>query len=136
MSIIDSKAFQKYVDKYDSDKFYAVAVIGRMASNLVGKYKGVILPSEAISWLFTGERPEILNEYKRCQLTYEFTTFEEDVLELVEDKEIKDCVIESIKKSDENQNLTYCYKGVKDTNYKARIRILTRIIWYQYNKYE
>ena len=135
MSIIDSKAFQKYVDRYDSDKFYAVAVIGRMASNLVKKYKGVILPSEAISWLFTGDRPEILNKYKRYQLTYEFTTFEEDVLELVEDEEIKACVIESIKESKKNQNLTYFYKDVKDTNCKARIRILTRIIWYQYNKY-
>lgn len=136
MSIIDNKSFQKYIEKYDSDKFYAVAVIGRMASNLVRKYNGVILPSEAISWIFTGERPEILNKYKRYQLTYQFTTFEDDVLELVEDEEIKDCVIESMQKSIENQNLTYCYKDVEDTSYKARIRILTRIIWYHYNKYE
>lgn len=128
----DYKLFQKYIDAFGSI-YAAVSAVSKAARNIANKYDNVILHSEAITWVLTGERPPILERYNEIQERRKNPDIHiiNEMLSYVDDKQVCECVKLSINRTKQNNHLIYIYKGISDENKKARVRILTRMIWYQ-----
>lgn len=134
--MLGNNEFRELSDKFGS-AHAAVMYVVRAARKLAAKYDYIILDSEAISWVLTGERPKVVNKYIQCLDSRKTSdiAYIDDILSGVDDEEVCNCVKESIKESRSSNHLIYLYKGVLDDCKKARIRILTRIIWYNLHNY-
>lgn len=136
--MVDNKYLQKFIDKCGGDRFAATMLVARLARNLANRYNNLILHSEALTWVLTGERPSILDDNGNLNKSLVKTkiSYMDDLLCMVDDEEICKCVRSSISKSNTSQNLVYLYNEITDEPRRARIRVLCRMIWYQTHKYK
>lgn len=128
----DSKNFKAWVERYNGNVYRAVYELGQAASKLVKKCNNKISNSEGISWLLNGNKPEY--EHRRTYSDTKRAIIEEYIdtnLELVDDKQICTCVRSSVWDSLNHRYLLYNYNGVEEESRRARIRILTKLIWYE-----
>lgn len=113
--------------------FMAVNTVAKRARQKMVDTNGMILESKAISWALTGESPKIPT--KTCiEITdhVEYLTGEEYLHELlctVDDKYVCDSVIDTFEASVKTNHLIYCYNHSLDETQKARVRVLSRIVW-------
>ncbi len=106
-----------------------VAVEARKKANQTGN---LLLHSEAIDWVLTGKEPEVIKilQDKKKQRKSFTRAYLEEILSYVDDKEVCRSVKDSIYESKKCNHLIYIYKDVQDDSRRARIRVLTRMIWY------
>lgn len=130
--------YNQIVRDFDYNEFIAVNFLVGLTRKVAAKYNFLLLDSEALSWILTGDQPPVLNKVRRLrkQAAVRRKALLYDILNYVDDTSVKSCVVESIKESTNFQNLVYIYTGVNDKPRQARIRILTRMIWYSLHKYE
>lgn len=65
---------------------------------------------------------EIIDEYE--------SKYIKELFMYIDDKDIKDAVYDSFYDSKLKKNLVYVYNNISDVHKKARVRILTRMLWY------
>ena len=88
--------------------------------------------SRAITWVLSGKIPEELSpDYQRKQRKSVVISVIEDHLQDVSDDRIKAAVKQSIIKSIGDHHLLYEYLDVLDEGNKARVRVITNMIWYK-----
>ena len=125
------KSFDKYLNICRGNKFEAVNLIASLARSLVIKYDNMILHSEALAWLLTGERPDVIDAQGKIKTVPSYRlSYMDDILSCVDDVDICEAVRYSIAKCNESNNLVYFYKNVPDDARQSRVRILVRMIWY------
>lgn len=131
MSLVkDLDIFKQYENSL-GNKYLAVMQIANDARQLQKKYGNVPLESEAITWILRGVDQKTLDTIKRIQSRKKFyLSYLDEVLTYVDDLEVKQSVKQSIKQSKRAQNLVYFY-STQDRFKQTRIRVLTRIIWYE-----
>lgn len=131
-TLLDLAVFAQYVDKYGSP-FSAVQQIAKEARFRAESNDNIIMHSEAISWVISGNKPDILNRYttRRARRVNAYISIIDDVLSEVDDEDVCNAVRESIKTSKNVNHLIYMYKSVHGEDRQARVRILTRIVWYK-----
>lgn len=116
---------------------YALSLyVAKLCRSLCTEYS-VLLESEAISWIVSGVKPDILSQPHRniSEIPMEnIQTTINDAIEYVNDFTVQQNVIASIRYSISNHHLIYVYNDIYDANVKARIRILVRMVWYQLKK--
>lgn len=128
----DSKNFKVWVDRYNGDVYKAVYELGQAAAKRVKDCNNKISNAEGISWVLNGHKPDY--EHRRAYWDTKKAIIEEYIatnLELIDDKQICKCVRSSVWGSLNHRYLLYDYKGVDDESRRARIRILTKLIWYE-----
>lgn len=133
----ETLCFDRMTVKYGS-KFEAIRQISKDARAKKVQCKNVITESEAITWALTGKQPHNLAQRMNraaTRKTYNPTSFYQeeymkDLLCYIDDSDICDSVIASFHASKRSHNLVYKYIGnISDEN-KARVRILTNMVWY------
>lgn len=133
--MIDNKYLQKYIDKCNGNVFEATMMVASLARSLANKYDNRILHSEALTWILTGERPNIIDDDGNIKQKCASLSYLDDILFEVDDDEVCKCVRCSIAESNRSQNLVYMYNNITDEPRKARVRVLCRMIWYKTHAY-
>lgn len=130
MPLNDLDKFQKLEQQLGSS-YAAVNYISSEARKLASKYDNLILHSEAIDWIITGEKPKILSDIgKLCTRPNYVKSYIDEVLCYIYDINVCESVRHSINASRSSNHLIYVYKDVPDRSRQARVRVLTRMIWY------
>lgn len=131
MSLVDDLVeFNKHANKCQN-KYLATLYIASAARKLLKKYDNALLESEALTWIIRGVNIKVLKQVQRIQSRRSFQlSYIDEVLCYVDDTDIKEGVRSSIVASKHARNLVYIY-NVSNIHKQARIRILTRIIWYE-----
>lgn len=126
---MDSQFSQFYKKLSNSSSIYAdVMSISNQARELSKRSGESILHSEAISRVLKGDTSKIvfdddvIDEYE--------SKYIKEMFMYIDDKEIKDAVYDSFYDSKKNRNLIYVYNEITDENRKSRVRILTRMLWF------
>lgn len=121
-------AFRKHLEQ--SDNVYSEVVnVMKSARNIATSCNNKILHSEAISHVVNGTEPaqvfveNFRDEYEAYHIREMFC--------YIDDKEVCDAVYDSFYISKHKRNLTYRYNHIKDAPRKARVRVLTRMLWYK-----
>lgn len=133
MPLNDFDTFCK-LERQLGSAYAAVNYISSEARKLASKYDDLILHSEAIEWIVTGKKPKILsNISKVCNRSNYVKSYIDEVLCYVDDNNVCESVRYSINASKSSNHLIYVYKDVPDPSRQARVRVLTRMIWYDLN---
>ena len=126
---MDSQFSQFYKKLSNSSSIYSdVMSISNQARELSKRSGESILHSEAISMVLKGDTSKIvfdddvIDEYE--------SKYIKEMFMYIDDKEIKDAVYDSFYDSKKNRNLIYVYNEITDENRKSRVRILTRMLWF------
>lgn len=129
--IFGDKYLQKYID-HCGNRYAAIRYVAKKARNLAEKYENVISHAEALTWVLTNEAPNnILSYYYRMLELREqgsLSAAKEQIAHIL-DKNVKNSVIESLRRSIQAGYLIYHYEEVYDSDRKARVRILTNMLW-------
>lgn len=129
MSFQDDYKFRKFLET-QPNKYSLVLDVARDARDMAKEYDDLILHSEAITHSLHGTRPKLKQIAKWESEASEIR----DIFCSIEDREICEAVYDSFYASKEAHNLKYVYNGVKDEYKQARIRILTKMLWYSLYK--
>lgn len=112
--------------------YIACNLISSKARELAERNNNIIMHSEAISWVLSDIKPQILSIYEKNKQKYRNSvciTVTQEVLELVSDSEVTDAVESSIRQSRREKHLIYMYKDITDAPRQSRVRVLCNIIW-------
>lgn len=116
-----------------TNRYAAVYMIAKEARKRAEQCNNLIDHSEALSWVLTGEKPKklVLAEKRGQSIVSQsyFKTAVRNELVEIEDDEVRQAVAFSLKLTRKNQNLVYVYNKIQDEPRRARVRILTRMIW-------
>ena len=128
MSLKDDEGFRRYLETADNP-YNEVMQVASKARELSALYNNKILHSEAITSIIHGTQPDI-----QCLFDIE-SEFESryirEVFCYIDDKELCDAVYDSFYASKEKNNLIYVYNSISEPDRRARIRVLTRMLWYK-----
>lgn len=102
--------------------------VSNQARSLADRSGNSILHSEAISMVLKGEQTDIISDDELID-EYE-SKYIKELFMYIDDKDIKDAVYDSFYDSKLKKNLVYVYNNISDVHKKARVRILTRMLWY------
>lgn len=131
----DSK-FNTYVEAFGGNTFAAIDYVSKVARHRAKSVHNCITESQAISWVITGIEPKTLRknlEYRKIRKTLDLR-YAEDRLFYIDDKLVREATRETILESREKKHLIYKYKDIFDEPRKARVRILSNIIWDEMRK--
>lgn len=126
----DDEQFNRYVSNFGS-RFAAVVYVSELARIHAKRAHNRILESEAISWVLTGDKPQILNNMEhantsRSRLKLDYIL---DKLCYVEDIDVRDAVYSTLKYSIQASHLIYVYNNIKDVYRQSRVRVLSNMLW-------
>lgn len=128
MSFSDDFNFRRCLESVPN-RYAVVNDIGKKARELAKEYDNTIFHSEAISCLINGVKPEPRYVFRD---EYEATVIKE-MFCYIDDISVKNAVYDSFYKSKHCNNLVYMYNDITDEPRKSRVRVLTRMLWYQLN---
>ena len=126
------KQVDKLVDAYNGDLFAICNDAASKSRELMKSVNNSVLESEAITWALLGKKPKNLKKRVRQHMNISVprTSYMNKLLGFIEDEDILDCVKESFTQSVRLGNLTFYYP-VKIPDYKkSRVRVLTRMCWF------
>lgn len=130
MMFEEYKKFQEYASKFNN-VYSAINYIANQSRNLTKSTNNLILDSEAISWFLTGEKPSILSDIDKIKKQNRKKIVHiTDILSYVDDISVCESAMTSLRVSKQAGYLIYVYKDVPDEDRQARVRVLTRILWY------
>lgn len=130
----DNQIFNTLLDQYHNP-YKVVKLIAHKARKLCAYYDNAISHSEALTHVINATSPDIDDIYSRIhRKSYKDATID-NVLELVDDVDIKLAVRNSVYTSIKHDHLIYKYNSVSDANKTARVRILTNMVWDALYKY-
>lgn len=109
--------------------YAAVNYIAKSARKKLKESNNGILESQAISWVLTGKEPKVHRRMPVYNSSLNIP-YVDEVLCYVDDEEVCESVRESYNESLLAHHLIYCYHNNLDEFRKSRVRILTRMIWY------
>lgn len=128
MSLKDDTSFRRYLETVDNPYGEVMQVVSK-ARELTALYNNKILHSEAITSAIHGTQPDI---QRLLDVESEFESrYIREMFCYIDDKELCDAVYDSFYASKEKNNLIYVYNCIVEPDRKARIRVLTRMLWYK-----
>lgn len=122
----------KHVKACHGNKYEACVTISKQANHLVDKSNNSIFGSEAISWAITGQPPKDIEKRMRqhMNLAVPKSEYVKGLMSCIDDDNILECVNQSYAQSVRIGHLTFYYPVKISKGLKARVRVLTRMCWY------
>lgn len=126
MGLNKDRDFRKFLES--ANPYNTIQCIANSARKLCRTHNN-LLESEAITHIIHNTEPDnkiyasARDEYIASQIKELFC--------YIDDKAICDAVYDSFYESKNKNNLIYIYNQVTEPNKQARIRVLTRILWYK-----
>lgn len=116
--------FRRYLES-SGNLYGAVQSVQKDARELAEQYDNTIFHSQAITHIIDGSIPDrryfFADEYEAIVIREMFC--------YIDDVEIKNAVYDSFYESKSRNNLLYRYNEINDEPRKARVRVLTRMLW-------
>ena len=130
--LYETEILNRYINEFGG-RYNATVFVGKEARRLCEKYDNVISHAEALTWLLSGVVPEGIKQYetKIKQREQRSLWYAKEYLSNILDEEIRESVLESIRRSKIKNHLKFFYGEVFEEHRRTRIRILTRKIWYE-----
>ena len=138
MSKLSQDSFNKLARNI-GNRYAAVQFIAQQTHKLSTRYHYEVIDSQLISWILTGVKPKSVIQYEsqidienriRSLSDRKITSVLNEILCYVDDSNICDSVRCSITESKDAHHLIYVYKNIQNESQKARVRILTRMVWH------
>ena len=127
----DNEHFNEIVSKFNGNRYQAVQYIQKQSRKLLEYTDNRITDSEAITWVLTGEKPDYESRKTFNEITAKYEdAYVDEILCYIDDKQVCESIRLSISKSKKSKNLVYRYAKGLDESKKSRVRVVTRIIWY------
>ena len=127
----DNEHFNEIVSKFNGNTYQAVQYIQKQSRKLLEYTDNRITDSEAIAWVLTGEKPDYESRKTFNEITAKYEdAYVDEILCYIDDKQVCESIRLSISKSKKSKNLVYRYTKGLDESKKSRVRVVTRIIWY------
>lgn len=114
---------------YNGNRYAACMYVAKEARRRAAKCEDSVLDSESISWVLTGKRNVPKKDQKK--LIEKWYSNQYDILNYVENKDIRTSVSKSLGISKSLKHLVYAYEKSLNESEQARVRVLTNILWYQ-----
>lgn len=121
--------------QFDGNSYKATIAISNKALELLEKVENSVSSGEAIDWALTGVEPDNLEqkiEQHRNSQKHR-TPYLEKIMSYIDDKEIENAVRDSFDQSVKIGSLTFYYDRMADKYKKKRVRVLTRMCWYNFH---
>lgn len=132
MSINNNELLPKLLDSF-GNIYECVNYVANEARDLANSSELDLTESIAMTWILSGNAPEVsANRSKQKVERGAKLLAIDELLWTVDDPEIQAAVTRSVFKSWRAHHLLYDYISVSDGPRQARIRVLTRMIWYAY----
>lgn len=128
MSLDLDTAYRKQLEHCDNI-YVEVKHVMNAARQLATECDNRILHSQAISSVIRGDSIEPMSHIHEVQDEYE-ARYIRDVFCYIADKELCDAIYDSFYDSKKHKHLIYVYNSINDEPRKARVRVLTRMLWY------
>lgn len=128
MPLENDYVFRKSLET-STDIYTTISNLASKARNLADETDNEILHSEAITCILHDTKPK-KTKWSKGDDEYEAIMIR-DLFCMIEDKEICDAVYDSYYDSKDANHLIYVYNQISDKSKQARVRILTRMLWYQ-----
>ena len=116
--------------KQCGSRYLAVWFLAKGSRKLASTLPPGVIESKLITWVLTGAQPEIEAYLLKRQDSYIEMKNLSNMVDYVEDESIRNCVILSYKHSVKNHHLLYEYTDGMPEADRTRVRILTRMAWY------
>ena len=127
----DNEHFNEIVSKFNGNRYQAVQYIQKQSRKFLEYTDNRITDSEAITWVLTGEKPDYESRKTFNEITAKYEdAYVDEILCYIDDKQVCESIRLSISKSKKSKNLVYRYTKGLDESKKSRVRVVTRIIWY------
>lgn len=132
MNVIEQNIeFQKQYESKASSVFEAINMWADDANTLNRKYDGRLEPCECLETALTGKLPDDFDSrqlVKLCEIKY-VAKYIQAELDQIDDILVKNSVKFSIEATIFAKNLVYKYNNNLSNGQKARVRIITRMLW-------
>lgn len=118
--------FRKHMES--CNPYMCIQNVSMAARELADKYDNKISHSEALTYVIHDSEPDknslmhLKNEYEENYIREQFC--------YIDDKEICNAVYDSFYESKKHNNLIFIYNNLTDLNKQARVRVITRTLWY------
>lgn len=129
MSINNNELLPKLIESF-GNIYECVNYVAREARDLSNSSELSLTESRALTWILSGEQPSESKQPKALLEKGSRLQCIDDLLWTVDDPEIQAAVTRSVFKSWRAHHLLYEYINVSDAPRQARIRVLTRMVWY------
>ena len=133
MNLVDqNKQFEEVYLSKTSNIFEAINVWVSDADKLKTQYQNRIDNNEALSSMLTCNLPQNLDRrriVKDVEQNY-IDRYIHEALTQIDDKDIKISVLQTLNHSRSEKNLVFIYLDNLTKAQKARVRIISRLIWY------
>lgn len=131
MSLANDYKLTNYIRHCDNS-YSVVNNIAQIAREKSSQAPVHILESEALTWAIQNVEPENIKECRTNEY-YMFTPYQQqyikDELYYISDNEIRTAVRHSLIKSKKYHYLIYVYNNIDNADKKARVRVITRMIY-------
>lgn len=124
MSIRSDFEYRQQLEHSDNP-YQAVRKLAAQARELADEYDNNIFHSQAITHVLHGTKPSMKDQYRDEREAWGIRDFFCNI----EDREVRDAVYDSYYDSKEKGNLIYVYNDITEECRRARVRILTRMLW-------
>lgn len=127
-----NKLFQsKYMDS-QNNVFDAINMWVNDATKLKSQYQGRLSSSESLTSCLTSSLPQNIDRrivVKDSEQLY-ISRYIKEALTQIDDKDVKLSVLQTLNKSRSENNLTFIYLDILTDSQRSRVRVLSRLIWY------
>lgn len=123
--------FEKQYTSKCKSTFEAINMWANDANKLNEKYQGRLEPCECLETALTGELPDDFDDrqlVKLCEVRYVYKYIQAE-LDQIDDEAVKVSVKFSIEAIIFSKNLVFKYRETLSEGQKARVRIITRMLW-------
>ena len=129
MSLEQDAEFRESLESC-KNAYIEVQIVMNSARKLAEACNYNILHSQAITSVVRGGSFECAPPISDAQDEYEARKIKE-LFCYIDDKDVKDAVYDSFYDSKKAKYLIYVYNSIEDEPRKARVRVLTRMLWYE-----
>lgn len=133
MSLVDTnRAFENQYLSKTSNVFEAINLWVDDSKELEASYQTRLSSSEALSSLLTHSFPKNLDRRKfvKDSDTRYVKAYIREVLSQIDDYEIRISVLQTLNHSMSEKNLVFVYLDKLSDAQRARVRIISRLVWY------
>ncbi len=128
MSFKDDETFRRQLES-TTNIYTELRKIAASAREMSARYNNKILHSEAITHVIQETKPDI-QYIESYQNEYEANYIRETFC-YIDDKEVCNAVYDSFYESKKKKNLIFLYNSIEEPERQARVRVLTRMLWYK-----
>lgn len=121
----------KYMDS-QNNVFDAVNMWAHDATKLEAQYQGRLSSSESLTSCLTSNLPQDIDRRKivRDSEQLYISRYIKEALTQIDDKDVRLSVLQTLNKSMSENNLTFIYLDILTDSQRSRVRVLSRLIWY------